>query len=480
MSMNWRNYSQYYLVGIKGVAMTSLAQILQDAGKTIHGSDTEEKFVTQEILDTMGVSIDSFQTELPAETDCVVYTAAHQGQFNPQVVAAQSRNIACFSQAEAVASFFNEKKGIAVCGVGGKSTTSAMITWILDKSGRAPSFSVGVGKILGMERTGVWQEHSEYFVAEADEYVTDPTAPSRNEPITPRFSYMQPFVTVCTNFAFDHPDVYKSIADTQAAYQSFFNQIKPGGALILNDRDRDNVPGSTATDQIFYLGSSGSADFGIVEGSVQYQDGGTRAQLFDRTDSTTAPTAYELALQIPGVYNLENAVAAVFACKLIGIPIVESCQALQSFQSTRRRFEKIGEKNGVLYFDDYAHHPSEVKNVIEAIKLSYPGKRILIAFQSHTFSRTKQLFGQFVQAFEHAHEVALIDIFASAREAYDSSITSDMLVDSVRQTFPQVKIQNLKTIENLASFLQTELHPGDICLTIGAGDIYKVHDYITA
>jgi len=118
--------------------------------------------------------------------------------------------------------------------------------------------------------------------------------------------------------------------------------------------------------------------------------------------------------------------------------------------------------------------------VIEAIKLSYPGKRILIAFQSHTFSRTKQLFGQFVQAFEHAHEVALIDIFASAREAYDSSITSDMLVDSVRQTFPQVKIQNLKTIENLASFLQTELHPGDICLTIGAGDIYKVHDYITA
>lgn len=533
--MNWNQYSHYYLVGIKGVAMTSLAQILLDAGKTVQGSDTPEEFVTKDILSKLGLSAMPFESEVPAEVDCVVYTAAHKGQFNPQVVAAQERGIACFSQAEAIAAFFNEKKGVAVCGVGGKSTTSAMITWILEKTDRAPSFSVGVGKIIGLERTGQWRSESEYFVAEADEYVTDPTAPSRDEPITPRFSYMHPFVTVCTNFAFDHPDVYKTLEDTKQAYQTFFDQINPDGALLLNDRDRGVVPVSGSTQKVYYFGASEKsseiksavgqdlpilADFGIKADSIQNEPGKTTATLFDRSDvlmtsqkqttsngeilssvsetfqnptpsqdfsalelvhSRNLPTTeqlHQIILQVPGTYNLENAAYAVFTCKLLGVAITESCAALASFQSTKRRFEKIGEKNGILYFDDYAHHPSEVKNVIKAISLWYPQKRVVIAFQSHTFSRTKQLFDQFVEAFQAAKEVVLLDIFASAREAYDPSITSDMLVAAVTAKYPNVEIQNLKTIENLASFLEAELRPGDICLTIGAGDIYKVHELI--
>jgi UDP-N-acetylmuramate--alanine ligase len=488
--MNWKAYSQYYLVGIKGVAMTSLAQILLDAGKTVAGSDVAEDFVTKDLLTKLQLKVGTFDQELPAEIDCVIYTAAHQGQFNPQVLASKARGIACFSQAEALAAFCNEKKGVAVCGVGGKSTTSAMISWILEKTGHTPSFSVGVGAILGMERTGKWSAESEYFVAEADEYVTDPTAPSRGEPITPRFSYMFPFLTVCTNFAFDHPDVYGTIADTKAAYQKFFDQINPAGFLLLNDRDRGVVPTSTTTQNIFYFGSSVAADFGIDLASVQYQAGKATALLFDRTTSVDTPLTpgapqtsgseqtYQLTLQIPGIYNLENAGFAVFACKLLGVPAAESCAALATFQSTKRRFERIGEKNGVLYFDDYAHHPSEVKNVIAAIQSWYPGKRIVIAFQSHTFSRTKQLFEQFVDAFATTREVLLLDIFASAREAYDPSITSDMLAQAVAEKYPHVAIQNLHTIESLATYLQELLQPGDICLTIGAGDIYRVHDRI--
>ncbi len=387
-----------------------------------------------------------------------------------------------------------------MCGVGGKSTTSAMITWILEKTNRNPSFSVGVGKIIGLERTGKWSEQSEFFVAEADEYVTDPTALTRGEAITPRFSYMYPYITVCTNFAFDHPDVYVSIADTKQAYQNFFNQISPVGTLVLNDRDRGVVPVSTTTQQIYYFGESETADFGIVSSSVVYQAGSTKAIFFDRSPAPAAdsgaqvdPTLeaaqstpqqpqmlqYEVVLQIPGMYNLENAAYAIFAAKVAGVPVAESCAALASFQSTKRRFERIGEKNGVLYFDDYAHHPSEVKNVIAAIKLWYPNQRIVTAFQSHTFSRTKQFFDQFVEALGESSEVVLIDIFASAREAYDDSITSDMLVSAVQAKYPQTQISNVKTIENLAQHLQTSLQPGDICLTIGAGDIYKVHDLLT-
>ncbi len=487
--MNWESYSNYYLVGIKGVAMTSLAQILLDAGKRVQGSDTPENFVTKDVLSKLDIHIDDFTAEIPANIDCVVYTAAHKGQFNPQVLAAKERGIPCFSQAEAVAAFFNEKKGIAVCGVGGKSTTSAMITWILEKTGHAPSFSVGVGQILGMEHTGKWSNESEYFVAEADEYVTDPTAPSRGEPITPRFSYMHPMITICTNFAFDHPDVYKTIEDTKTAYQNFFNQIDPAGALVLNERDRGVVPISATTQNVYYFGSSETAHFGLKLDEVRYEPGKTIGTLFVRTTSqnqvptftindSNATETYELSLQVPGVYNLENAAYAVFACMLAGVPVADACAAIAEFQSTKRRFERIGEKNGVLYFDDYAHHPSEVKNVIAAITAWYPEKRIVIAFQSHTFSRTKQLFDQFVAALGDAREVLLIDIFASAREAYDPSIKSDMLVAAVAEQYPTVQIQNLKTIENLANYLHTKLHPGDICLTIGAGDIYKVHELI--
>lgn len=475
--MEITQYRHFYLVGIKGVAMTSLAQILLDTGASVRGSDSAENFVTQKILDALGLQIDtSFEQELPRETDCVIFTAAHQGVFNPQVLAAQKRGIPTYSQAAAIAEFFNAKKGIAVCGVGGKSTTSAMIAWILEQTGRAPSFSVGVGEILGMERTGRWNAESEYFVAEADEYVTDPSAPSRGEPITPRFSYMHPSITVCTNFAFDHPDVYTSLADTTQAYQDFFNQIKKGGTLIANAADRGTVPVSNSAETTLYLGDAATADFSIIAEETRVEQGKMQTVFLDRHDQKVYPFSYDL----PGRYNLENAAYAILACQQAGVPIAESCAALATFQSTKRRFEKVGLKNGVLYFDDYAHHPSEVKEVISAIREWFPAEtRIVIAFQSHTFSRTKQLFTAFVEAFADCSEVVLIDIFASAREQFDPSITSDMLVTAVQKANPRVTIKNVHTIENLAEYFKTELTPGSVCLTIGAGDIYKVHDLVT-
>lgn len=473
--MKLLQYHSFYLVGIKGVAMTSLAQILLDAGKEIRGSDVPEAFVTQELLDTLQVTIDtSFEAPIPESTECVVYTAAHNGQFNPQVKAAQAAGIPCLSQAEAVAAFFNAKQGIAVCGVGGKSTTSAMITWILEKTGKKPSFSVGVGKIIGMKKTGAWRDESQYFVAEADEYVIDPSAPSRGEAITPRFSFMQPQITVCTNFAWDHPDVYTSISDTAAAYRSFFAQIKPEGTLIVNAKDRGTVP-TEAAEQVLYMGSDPEqADFGIMTEKTEAADGRTSTVLRDHTTQTE----YLLTLQLPGVYNLENAAFAVLACRVAGVSVADSCAVLASFQSTQRRYEKIGEKHGITYYDDYAHHPSEVSNVIDATVAWFPERRVVFAFQPHTFSRTKQLFTEFSQSFYNAKELILLDIFASAREAADDSITSQMLADAVAERHPDHNIQVAHSIPELAQMLKETLKPGDICLTLGAGDIYKVHEYI--
>lgn len=465
--MNFLDHKNFYLVGIKGVAMTSLAQLLLDAGKHVAGSDVPEVFVTQKTLSQLPVQIDTrFDTPLPAETNCVVYTAAHQGKLHPQVKEAQAKNIPVFSHAEALSFFFNEKHGVAVCGVGGKSTVSAMLTWILEKNNKQPSYSVGVGNIIGLNKTGQWLSNSQYFIAEADEYVTDPAAIQQGEQAIPRFSYLKPFVTVCTHLQFDHPDVYKDENHTIETFNTFFSQIKEGGTLIINSADKTKVAvtkptktfGTTNAD-LTYSVSQDSTTAGITNGIFTYQG-----------------SDYPIKLQVPGAYNVENAAAATLAAITIGVSIQDAVSALASFQSTSRRFEKVGEWHGIPLYDDYAHHPSEIEAVLAALKKWYPAQRKIVAFQPHTYSRTKALFNQFATAFKDADVVILLDIFASARETTDPSIATQQLVDAVKENFPEKDVHHITTPLALASFCQDFLHGNDVFLTIGAGDIYKMFE----
>ncbi len=473
--MDILSYQNFYLVGIKGVAMTSLAQCLLDAGKKVSGSDLEDDYVTQGILASLPIRVDTnFNQPLPAQTDCVIYTAAHQGKNNPQVQLAIKQQLSVYSQAEALSSLFNQQLGIAVCGVGGKSTVSAMIAWILTQVGAKPSFSIGVGNVSGLNKTGQWRADSQYFVAEADEYVTNPEAVRVGEPPIPRFSYLKPQVSVCTNLKFDHPDVYQNFTQTQAVFKKFFSQIRSKGTLVINGDDKHlstlaNQVRSELEIQILSFAENNPAEIRLI--NYQSQAGQTVSHIW-------ADQEYILTLKIPGKYNVMNALAAMTACRAVGVPIEQSILALASFQSTMRRFEYLGQKNGVEYYDDYAHHPSELIAVIKAIQEWYPDRRIVIAFQPHTYSRTKQLFNEFSLALATAQEVILLDIFASAREKFDQSISSDQLVNQLQQVDPQVKVENLHTLVNLAEFCQTELKSGDVLITLGAGDIYQVHDLI--
>jgi UDP-N-acetylmuramate--alanine ligase len=485
-------YQHFYFIGIKGVAMTALAQCLLDAGKSVRGSDVAEAFVTQPLLDKRGVVIDtSFTTELPAETECVVFTSAHQAQQNPQVQAAKQKNLPVLTHAEALADLFNQKQGLAVCGVGGKSTTSAMITWILSKLGQQPNFAIGVGNIPGLEKTGQWNESAPTFVAEADEYVTDPSAPSRGERITPRFSFLKPFVTVCTNLRHDHPDVYANFDETKEHFGLFFDQIQDGGFLIGNAADqsiyqsmsfwseqknRQRVWYGETAQNLAELPATSESQFLLSSSSYQAKDGQTSCQiLLPHTQKII-----DLKLQLPGKYNLLNAIAAIAACSCIGVDPQQAASTLADFRSTARRCEFVGEKHGVRYYDDYGHHPHEVASVIHAYREWFPERRLVIGFQSHTFSRTKQFFSEFIDAFAEASEVAMIDIFPSAREAFDATVTSDQLCVAISQKYPNIPAKNYKTLEELAKFCQTQLKPGDIFLTVGAGDIYQVHAMISA
>ncbi len=464
-------YQHFYLVGIKGVAMTSMAQLLVDAQKTISGCDLEEDFVTQPILDKLEITIDSgFDHEIPENIECVIYTAAHTGKFNPIVTQANQKNIPTFSHAEAQADLFNQKKGIAVCGVGGKSTVSAMISWIFEKTNNNTSFAVGVGNIPGLNKTAQWNTDSEYFIAEADEYVTDPSAPKRGEAITPRFSYLKPHITVCTNLKFDHPDVYEDFEHTKEVFFSFFNQISSNGTLVMNVADMVHNP-STSAQTVLTFGTD-SADFSYDFNPKEQKAGITIATI------THAEKQYTLELKIPGEYNVQNALAAIAACSCANIPVADSVSALKTFASTQRRFESCGTKNGVIYYDDYAHHPNEIQSAIAALNTWYTDNKKIIVFQPHTYSRTKQLLHEFVHAFKNADAVYLLDIFASARESFDPSISSDTLLEGIKKNYPNITIENLHTVDSLARFLQERVSAGTVVLTLGAGDIYKVHNKI--
>lgn len=465
-----------YLIGIKGVAMTALAQCLAEAGIQVRGCDVAEEFVTQPMLNRLGVVVDTgFEQVLPSDIEAVVYTAAHQGPANPLVKQAQQQGLPTWSHAEALGHLFNAKHGIAVCGVGGKSTTSAMIAWVLEKVGKKPSFAIGVGNIIGLNKTGQWSSDSPYFVAEADEYVVDPAAPSRQEAITPRFSFLKPHLTVCTNLRFDHPDVYRDFDHTLEVFQTFFAQLPTDGLLVVNSDDRPHIEMMLRREpqlkaQIVYYGQGSNAVFELTQCQVIR---GVSAGML-----TYQGQNYPLRLQLPGKYNMMNAVAAVAACHQLGLSISDIVDALATFRSTQRRAEFKGEKAGVRYYDDYAHHPHEVAEVIKAYKEWFPDQKLVVAFQSHTFSRTKALFDEFVTAFEQADQVVMTDIFPSAREQFDDTISSDTLCQAIRERYPQSKVENLKTNAAVVAFCRTQLAAGDVVLTLGAGDIYQIHDQL--
>lgn len=461
-----------YLVGIKGVGMTSLTQVMLDAGISISGSDLAEEFVTQKILDNLQIKIDiGFDLPLPDDIDLVVYTAAHNGRENPQVREAVEKNIPIMSHAEALGEFFNSKKGVAVCGVGGKSSTSAMIVWILNQLGLNPSFSVGVGEIIGMDKTGALNPQSEWFIAEADEFVIDPTATKRGEALIPRFMSLHPQVTVAKQLLWDHPDVYPTENDYIFAFENFFSQIREGGTLIFPDQKY--LPGlkTTASNQICYSDSQtpNASSWYVYKNS---SDQKTRATLYlDNKE-------YEVSLSIPGIFNLDNAVAAVLACREMGILVEDSIKALENFRSTKRRVEYVGQKNGVIYYDDYAHHPHEIKSIIESFNAWFPGKRVVYAFQPHTYSRTKELFEDFVKTLSVAKNLLILDIFASAREKEDSTISSAMLAEEIKNQGKDSSVKHFAQISELADYCKAELNEGDVLVTLGAGDIYQVHDMI--
>jgi UDP-N-acetylmuramate--alanine ligase len=455
-----------HLTGIKGVGMTALACCLQDLGIKVTGSDTEELFVTDKILKRRGINwqIGFKENNLTPRPDLVITTGAHGGLTNPEVIEAKRLKIPVLTHAHALGKIMEEKEGISVCGVGGKTTTAAMIAMILAEAGRKPSYAIGVGEIFPLGAPGKYDLGRE-FVAEADEYANTINVDNR-----PRFSFQKPKVTVVTNIEYDHPDLYKDITQTKNTFLEFFQKIPQEGLLIasqdnLNIKDiLKRYPGNFQT-----YGFSASADWHIEK--TYFGQGQTVFNLVHQKlvfDS--------ICLKIPGKFNTLNAAAAFAVGTFLGINPKMIKKGLSKFTGTKRRFEFIGEENGIKLYDDYAHDPHEIKTTLEAAKLWFPKNRLIIIFQPHTYSRTKTLFKEFSLAFSQADLVIMTDIYASAREKSNLGINSKLLVEETGRHNHQVYYQpnKLKTV----NYLKKIARSGDIIITMGAGDIFQWHQDI--
>lgn len=428
--MNIKDAKHIHFTGIKGVGMTSLALCIKDMGIKVTGSDVADEFVTDETLKKNGIQLQvGFgKQNLDPKPDLVITTGAHGGFNNPEVVQAKEIGIPIMSHAEALAKVGEGKEIIAVCGVGGKTSTCAMIATILEHAGLNPSYAIGVGNIPSTGTPGKYSKEGEHFICEADEFAISPGIDNR-----PRFSFLSPKYLIVTNIRHDHPDIYKTSEDIKKVFSEFIDKVRSIGGIVIQD-------------------SGGNL-----------------------------PTDFKL--NVPGIFNLYNAENAFTVCKKIGVSDGKIIEGLLKYTGCKRRFEKVSEKNGILFYDDYAHHPLQIQETLKAAKEWFPDRRIVALFQPHTYSRTKALLDEFSKSFIYAEVVAITDIFASAREPDDPTINSKILVEEIKKNVGVSETENtiyVGDLTNAAEWALKTLKPGDVLITLGAGDIYKIHKILLA
>lgn len=462
MKLEPAKIKKIHFVGIKGVAMTALALWAIEAGFQITGSDTDEEFPTNAPLTRAKIKVLSGfssanvrQKELP---NLVVYTGAHGGRDNPEVETAIDLGIPVMAHGQALGAAMAGKRQISVAGSHGKTTTSAMIATILSRAGLDPSYAVGCGEIFGLGASGHYGG-GEWFVAEADEYITDP-----GHDATPRFLWQKPEVLVVTNIDWDHPDVYPSLASVQAAFVKLSRQRTGIKLVLVNTDDPASKPlFDDNPDNIFSYGFSPRADLQIAHIGF-----GQERTFF--TLKQKGVLVGEFSLKVAGRHNALNAVAAASACRAVGLSWEEIRRGLLTFAGTKRRFEKIGTMGSVIVYDDYAHHPREIEATLKAARNWYPQERIIAVFQPHTYSRTKFLLHDFAKAFSAADMVITTDIYPSARETSNLGISGETLAGEVVKY--HARAYYAANERKVAELISQKKKEGDVIILMGAGNIY--------
>ena len=443
-----------HFVGIKGVGMTPLAIIAKEAGIKVSGSDIADEFITDISLRKADiVPLVGFSKDHVGNVDLVITTGAHGGFNNVESLAAQKKGIKVITQGEAVGVFMNGEifgrnfAGISVTGTHGKTTTTAMIATVLKVNGKDPSFLIGTADAVSLGTPGHYGK-GEYFVAEADEYMTEP-----NFDKTIKFMWQHPKIAVITNIEFDHPDAYKSLDETREKFLEFANQLPKDGVLVTcgNDPQVKKLLSKFKGRKITY-GFDMNNDF--VVGDI----------------------LKDVNLSVFGDHNKLNATAAFIVGLEVGLPKEKIIKSLTQFKGSKRRSEFVGLlESGAMVYDDYAHHPTEIKNTLKAFRENFSNSKIVCVFQPHTYSRTKSLFEQFASSFDNVDTVVLTNIYSSLREKPDLTVSMSDLARKIEKKGNKALF--LPTLSDVVEYISNQSFGKDVILiTMGAGDVYKISE----
>ena len=449
--MRFLRLRRIHFVGAGGVGMSGLAEILLLATPLeISGCDLVRSENTDR-LEKLGARLQTGHDPAHVEQADLLVISSAVGETNAEVEAARARGIPVIRRAEMLGEIMRLKQGIAVAGTHGKTTTTSLTGMVLTEAGFDPTIVVG-GQvhILG---TNARLGKGDYLVAEADEYDRS-------------FLALTPVVAVITNVEADHLDTYRDLDDILDAFATFANRVPFFGSTVLCVDD----PGARSLlpriqKRVVTYGASEDAQ---VSGSrIRLEQGATIFEVREAEHGTLG----EVRLRLPGRHNVLNALAAIAVGRELLIPFASIARALEAFTGVVRRFETKGERAGVLVVDDYAHHPTEIAATLAAARQVYPDRRLIALFQPHLFSRTRDFAEDFGRALASADGAVVMDVYPS-REKPMPGVTGELIVDAARRSKSPL-VTYVADKKEVVGCLEELLCPGDLLLTLGAGDVVK-------
>lgn len=446
-----------HLIGIKGAGMAALAEILVGRGVRVSGSDTSERFFTDEGLFRRGIHPkEGFDPEnIPEGADLVVYSTAYRPETNTELASAIARkNLRVMSYPEAVGYMTAERLSILVSGTHGKTTTSALLAETLKSLDEDPLALVG-SKISAWGGNAL-VGNGRYFVLEADEYQD-------------KFRHYTPWSAILTSVDWDHPDCFPDPLSYAETFERMVRRIPAHGFLVFSADSASvaNVASCSRATKRSY-GFLAESDVRIVE-YEPLLDGPFR-QSFRLVEGERDLGTFQLRLA--GRHNASNAAAVVTLLLAMKFDLDGIRRGMEHFFGTARRFEFVGERAGALVYDDYAHHPEEIRVTLRAFRELFPDRIIRAVFHPHTFSRTKALLAEFAQSFDAADHVVVLDIYGSARET-KGGVSSEELVARINR-YHRDKALHIPTIREAGSYLADTIQSNDLVVTLGAGDVWRV------
>jgi len=451
-----RGCKSYHFVGIGGCGMSGLAQVLAVHGHKITGSDMQ----SCDVIERLGrrdihVSIGHNGCNIPADTDCVVVSAAVKPD-NPEYAEALRRNLRICKYAEMLGELSRDMKTLAVAGTHGKSTTSGWLAYTLKLGGVDPSFVIGadVEQLGGGSGPG----RGDYLVAEACEYDRS-------------FLNLRPHVAAILNIEADHLDYYSGLDEIIGAFADFGRGVKKDGLLVANGDDAnvaEAVSASGIGDRVEYFGMSGAADWQARR--LEYEKGRGRFDLTYRGERLG-----RVKLTLAGAHNVANSLAVAAMSRAAGLNSKQICEGLENFVGVGRRMSYKGEPAGIVVLDDYGHHPTEIRATLAAISAAYKPRRLWCVFQPHQHSRTRFMLEDFARSFSQADVVLLPDIyFVRDSEQLRHEVNAGQLAEKINGNGREALY--LGDFEKILQHLCRHSEPGDVVVTMGAGDIWKVAD----